>query len=220
MNDPKQQYVPLRKATFLTGLEAQTIRKMADKGVIQCYKTPSGQRRFNIQSLQKLCTPVVHNQEKPDVPKENYIYVRVSTKKQVDDLSRQLEYVKRPEYSNYTVIQDIASGINFKRKGLSTILEACLQGRIGEIVVAHRDRLCRFGFELVEELVTKSGGRITVLDCQNDKSSEQELTDDLLAIIHVFSCKQMGRRSYTNRKAKSKDPGGEDLSDSKPEDSD
>ena len=109
MNNPNQQYVPIRKASLLTGLEAQTIRKMADQGVVQCYKTPAGQRRFNIQSLQKFCSPIVHDKEKPIVQKENYIYVRVSTKKQVDDLSGQLEYVKRPEYSNYTVIQDIAS---------------------------------------------------------------------------------------------------------------
>ena len=212
MNVSNQQYVPIRKASELTGLEAQTIRKMADKGAIECYKTPSGQRRFNISSLQKLCSHLVPNQEKSNVQKENYLYVRVSNKKQVDDLSRQLEYVKRPEYVNYTIIQDIGSGINFKRKGLSTLLEACLQGRVGEVVVAHRDRLCRFGFELIDQLVTKSGGRITVLNNQNDKSSEQELTEDLLAIIHVFSCKQMERRSYANRKANSKDSSGEDLS--------
>ena len=79
--------------------------------------------------------------------KQNYIYTRVSSKKQSDDLSRQIEFIKnkRSEYSSYISISDIASGINFKRKGLSTILDASLQGTIGEIIIAHRDRLCRFG---------------------------------------------------------------------------
>lgn len=195
-------FVPVRRASQLTGMEAQTIRKMADKGIIECYKTPAGQRRFSLQSLQKFCSPIISNQEKPHIQKENFIYARVSTRKQMDDLARQLEFIQRPEYSDYTIIQDIASGINFKRQGLSTILEACLSGNIGEIVVAHRDRLCRFGFELIERLVSKAGGRITVIDSSNDKTSEQELTEDLLAIIHVFSCKQMGKRSYASRKSK------------------
>jgi predicted site-specific integrase-resolvase len=203
MNVKKEkQYVSIGEASRLTGLESQTIRKMADKASVLCYRTPSGQRRISLQSIQELCNNIVSLQDKPTDQKENIIYARVSTKKQMDDLSRQLEFLKRPEYTDYTVITDIASGINFKRKGLSTILDMCLQGTIGELVVAHRDRLCRFGFDLIEQLVIKAGGKITVLDNSENKSSEQELTDDLLSIIHVFSCKQMGRRSYANRKTK------------------
>ena len=188
MNDNKQKiFVTVGEASRLTGLEIQTIRKMADKASIICYKTPSGQRRINIQSIQEFCSNVVHDKEKSILQKENFIYARVSTKKQVDDLSRQLEYIKRPEYSGYGIITDIASGINFKRKGLSTILDSCLQGRIGEVVIAHRDRLCRFGFEFIEQLVTKAGGKITVLANCEDKTSEQELIEDLLSIIHVYS---------------------------------
>ena len=123
----------------------------------------------------------------------------------MDDLLRQTEYLqqRRPEYASYVSITDVASGINFKRKGLQTILDACLQGTIGELVVAHRDRLCRFGFELVESIVRKAGGQITVLDNDGNKSGEQELAEDLLSIIHVYSCKQMGKRSYSNRVSKS-----------------
>jgi predicted site-specific integrase-resolvase len=120
----------------------------------------------------------------------------------LDDLSRQLEFLSKPEYSSYTVITDIASGINFKRKGLATLLDACLQRRIGNLVVAHKDRLCRFGFDLIQQLVTKAGGKIIVLEDSTDKTSEQELAEDLLSIIHVFSCRQMGKRSYTSRKVK------------------
>ena len=215
MNDKQKMFVSVGDAAKLTGLEAQTIRKMADKASILCYRTPSGQRRINLQSIQKFISNNIPTETEQAVQKQNFIYARVSTKKQMDDLSRQLEFIKRPEYSTYNVITDIASGINFKRKGLSTILDACLQNRIGDIVVAHRDRLCRFGFDLIDMLVSKAGGKIIVLEDSNDKTSEQELTEDLLSIIHVFSCRQMGKRSYTNRK--SKDTKDKDLSDNKAE---
>jgi predicted site-specific integrase-resolvase len=201
MNEQKR-FVSVGEASRLTGLEIQTVRKMADEASIAGYKTPTGQRRLDLQSIQKFCGIVSDDKEISKIQKQNFIYARVSTKKQMDDLSRQLEFLKQLRYSKYTIITDIASGINFKRKGLSTILEACLQKTIGELVVAHRDRLCRFGFELIETLVTKAGGKITVLDDTNNKTSEQELAEDLLAIVHIFSCRQMGKRSYIKRKVK------------------
>jgi len=201
MNDVKKErnFVTVGKAAVLTGLDPQTIRKMADEASISCYRTPSGQRRINLQSIQEMCHNAISSQEESDVQKENFIYARVSTKKQVDDLSRQVEFLRRPEYAQHVLIQDTGSGINFKRKGLQALLDSCLQGTIGEVVIAHRDRLCRFGFDLIESLVTKAGGKITVLDSQNTKTCEQELAEDLLSIIHIFSCRQMGRRSYKTK---------------------
>ena len=151
-----------------------------------------------------MCNIGISNKNKSVSIKQNFLYTRVSTKKQMDDLSRQLEYIKKPQYVNYTVIQDIGSGINFKRKGLSKILDACIQGTIGEVVVAevvaHKDRLSRFGFELIEQFVEKGGGKITILESKgNNKSTEQELSEDLLSIIHIFNCKQMGKRSYSTK---------------------
>ena len=214
-NDKKTLYVPVGEAARLTGLDAQTVRKMADEASIACYRTPSGQRRIHLPSIQAFISNALSGKEKQPVQKQNFVYARVSTKKQMDDLSRQLEYLRKPEYASYTIVTDIASGINFKRKGLSTILESCLQKRIGDLVVAHRDRLCRFGFELIEQLVSKAGGRIVVLDDPDDKTSEQELTEDLLSIIHVFSCRQMGKRSYASRKTKNSK--SEAVSDAKAE---
>ena len=202
IQDEEKRFVNVKEASRLTGLDPQTVRKMADNSSITCYKTPSGQRRISLQSIQELCNSLVPSKEKQEVQRQNFIYGRVSSKKQMDDLSRQFEFLKRPEYADYAIVSDIASGINFKRKGLSTILDSCLQGNIGEVVIAHKDRLCRFGFELIEQIINKSGGKITILDNQDNKTSEQELTDDLLAIIHVFSCKQMGKRSYRSRKGK------------------
>jgi len=203
MND--KMFVPLREACAITGIEEQTLRKFADKEVLSCYKTPSGHRMFNKASLEAMCNFSRVGTKPKERVKLNYIYARVSSKKQLDDLSRQIDYIKtrKPEYSSYTIISDVGSGINFKRKGLNTILDTCLQNLIGEVIVAHRDRLSRFGFDLIDLIVSKSGGSITVLDDQRDKSSEQELSEDLLSIIHIFSCRQMGKRSYKSKCDKS-----------------
>jgi predicted site-specific integrase-resolvase len=212
----EKDFISIGKASVITGLTSQTLRKLCDTQKITCYKTPSGQRKFNKLSLETFCNPisnstiVIQDSKIQKIQKQNYIYTRVSSKKQMDDLLRQVTYVKsrREEYSSYISLSDIGSGINFKRKGLSTILDACLQGLIGEIVIAHRDRLSRFGFDLIELLVSKSGGKIIVLDDQHNKSTEQELAEDLLSIVHIYSCRQMGKRSY-----KSKQPINKSIED-------
>jgi predicted site-specific integrase-resolvase len=212
MNETEtKRFVTVGEAARVAGLDIQTIRKMADNSSILCYRTPSGQRRIDMQSIQRLCHCPIPDKKVSEIQKHNFIYARVSTKKQLDDLSRQVEFLRRPEFAEY---KDIGSGINFERKGLETILDACLQKNIGEIVIAHRDRLCRFGFSLIEKLVTKSGGKITVLENSKNKTCEEELTEDLLSIIHVFSCRQMGKRSYANRKVKIIE--NQNLSDPKP----
>ena len=200
-DEPYKNFISTREAVKLSGLHPHTIRKYADNNQIQCYKTPSGQRKYNRTCLEKFCTPLLSPITVSQNEKINFIYSRVSSKKQLDDLARQTEYLqqRRPEYASYVSLTDVASGINFKRKGLQTILDSCLQRTIGEIVIAHRDRLCRFGFELLESIVDKSGGKIIVLDNDSNKSTEQELAEDLLSIVHVYSCKQMGKRSYSNR---------------------
>ena len=207
MNEEKPCYVTIFEATQITGLSHQTIRKLGDQQKVQCFKTSQcGHRRFNKQDLEKFCGYSAKCLQVPKDERCNFIYTRVSSKKQLDDLSRQIEYIKqrRPnEYASYTVISDIASGINFKRKGLQTILDSCIQGTIGEVVVAHRDRLSRFGFDLIQLITEKAGGSITVLDDEQNKSTEQELAEDLLSIVHIYSCRQMGKRSYKNKQSKS-----------------
>jgi len=207
MNDNKQikiEYIPILEASKITGLSIQTIRKLGDKKEIKCFKTPSGHRRFNKQDLEKFCDSNTINEEKSENTQVNYIYTRVSSKKQLDDLSRQIKYIQQrnPEYSSYISISDIASGINFKRKGLQTILDSCIQGIIGEVIVAHRDRLSRFGFDLIKLIIEKAGGTITVIDDTQHKSTEQELAEDLLSIIHIYSCRQMGKRSNKTKQCK------------------
>ena len=96
------------------------------------------------------------------------------------------------------VISDIGSGLNFNRKGFCKLLEAIITGTVAEVVVAYKDRLCRFGYEMFENLCKHFSTTITIVDYNNDKSSTQELAEDLLSIITVFTARFYGQRKYNS----------------------
>lgn len=178
-------YIPLRKAVEATGLHKNTLRKYGDNGTIKTIRNPAGQRLFNVDDFL--------GRTKPQLDYE-ICYCRVSSTKQRDDLDRQVAYM-HSLYPNAEFIRDIGSGLNFKRKGLQTILERLMRGDKFTLIVACRDRLCRFGFELFEFMVKQNGGTILVLS-NPVHCPESELTTDLLSIIHVFSCRMHGLRKY------------------------
>lgn len=176
-------YVSSRKAAKELGLHANTLRKWAKNGAIKHIITASGQRKYDIDSYLGKTYECI-----------TVCYCRVSSYKQKDDLCRQVEFM-RSKYPKSEIIKDIGSGINFKRKGLSAILERAMSGDKLEVVVAHKDRLARFGFELIRYIIERSGGKLVVLS-QTVFSPEDELTKDLLSILHVFSCRMHGLRNY------------------------
>jgi putative resolvase len=224
--DVEKQFLPIRDAEKFTGIKQQTLRKLFDENLLKGYKTQFGSRMYSRQSLSEFCETDVSNQSNLK-ERVNYLYARVSSKKQSDDLARQIDFLqtRKSEYVNYSVIQDVGSGVNFKRKGLLELLDSCLHGTIGELVVAHRDRLSRFAFELIQTIVIKAGGKVTVIDDEIQKSTEQELAEDLLSIVHIYSCRQMGKRSYKRTSKPEADNSCENVYDSaelngKPEDID
>ena len=180
-------YVKLREAVEKTGLHPHTLRKYADEGIIPCVRTPSGQRLFDIDTW--------IGEQQPTV---TILYARVSSHKQKDDLERQIAYLRSKEPDG-DIITDIASGINFKRRGLKTLLERSLSGDKLRVVVAHRDRLARFGFELVEWLIERNGGEIVVLSKSHHTSPTDELYQDLLAVLSVFTARMPGLRRYRDK---------------------
>lgn len=177
------KYIPLRKAVEQTGMHPNTLRKYADQGLIKVIKSAAGQRLFDIEGYigNSAATTIV-------------CYARVSSRHQSNDLPRQKEYLQGL-YPSAEVITDIGSGLNFKRKGLLSILERLMRGDKLTIVVAHKDRLARFGFDLIRYLVEFNGGKIVVLD-QSAYSPQQELVADLLSIITVFGARVNGLRRY------------------------
>jgi len=125
-------YVPLRKAVEWMGLHPHTLRKYADEGKIKSIKNEAGQRLYNVESYQRGATRT-----------SIVCYCRVSSASQRDDLARLVEFIQQ-QYPDPETIQDIGSGLNFKRKGLQALLVRLMRGDQLTIVVACRDRLCRF----------------------------------------------------------------------------
>jgi len=176
-------YIPSRKAAGELGVHPNTLRKWAKNGKIKHIVTASGQRKYDVNSYLGKTSECV-----------TICYCRVSSYKQKDDLCGQVEFM-REKYPNAEIVKDIGSGINFKRKGLKAILERAMRGDKLQVVVAHKDRLARFGFDLIRHIIERSGGKLVVLS-QIVFSPEDELTKDLLNILHVFSCRMHGLRNY------------------------
>ncbi len=191
--DKNEEVIPLREVCKLVGVKPNTIREWAKKDKIVYIKTPTGQLVYPKSQFQNFNSNIFTSKKEKKI-----IYCRVSSSKQKDDLERQIKFLEE-RYPTYELITDCASGINWKRKGLKTILEYSMRGELKELVVAHRDRLCRFGFELIEWIVVCNGGKIKVLDDQEHKSGEQELAEDILSIIQVYNCKAMGKRRYKSK---------------------
>lgn len=189
--------VPLRKAIALTGLSANTLRKYADNGTIRAERIgEKRQRLFDVSDLMSV-------NKSDDRGKPVVCYCRVSSGKQKDDLARQVAYM-RQQFPDSEIIQDVGSGLNFKRKGLQAVLRRLMQGDKFTLIVAHRDRLCRFGVELFRFMLEQNGGELVVLD-KSEVSPQRELTEDLLSILHVFSCRMHGLRRYENQIKEDKD---------------
>lgn len=177
-------FITMKKAHQITGLHPNTLRRYADEGKIPCYRLPNGDRMLDVQKF-------------VGARETTICYARVSTVKQKQDLDRQSDWLSS-QFPSAEVIKDIGSGINFKRKGLRSILERSMQGERITIVVSYRDRLARFGFDLIEWIITRSGGKVVVLN-QMDTSPTEELTADLMAIITVFSSRLHGLKQYKDK---------------------
>ena len=189
-------HVPSRTAAEILGLHPNTLRSYADQGKIPHYRNAAGQRLYDVDSY--LQGNQENNQEA-----ETVCYCRVSSHKQKDDLQRQVQFMQE-RFPDANIVTDVGGGLNFQRKGLVSLLERLHRGDKLQIVVAHRDRLARFGFELIQWMAEQNGGEILVLD-NTDHSPQQELTEDILAILHTFSCRLHGLRRYRNQIQADKD---------------
>jgi putative resolvase len=175
-----------REAAQHFGVCLHTLRRWEKSGIIKAIRTPNGQRRYDITSYQGI----------QNTGRERAIitYARVSSRGQKADLDRQVSVLKSL-YPSSELITDIGSGLNFKRQGLRTLLERVRRGDVEFIVVAHKDRLARFGFDLIKWLCECDNTEIVVLN-QDNLSPEREMVEDILAIVHVFSCRLYGLRKY------------------------
>jgi len=129
----------------------------------------------------------------------NVIYARVSNSKQKDDLKRQSELIKefviKNGYICHSVVEDIASGMNENRSGFTNLMYLVFSNRVSKIFISYKDRLTRFGFSYFEKIFKHFGTEIIVLNSSKEEDFQQELTEDLISIIHHFSMKM-----YSNRR--------------------
>ena len=196
-------YVPARVATAKLGVTLRTLLRWDEAGKIKTIKTPNGQRRYDLDSV----IPI-RQSDKPTI-----LYARVSSHSQKPDLERQIQFLVA-QYPDCEVVKDIGSGLNFKRKGLLALLERILSGDVGMVVVANKDRLCRFGFDLIAWIAKRSYCEILVLN-NSVLSPEREMLEDVLAIIHVFSCKLYGLRKYKQKIKEDPDLSGVSIGQNK-----
>ena len=149
------------KASKLLGVSASTRRRWNREGKIQSSRLPSGHRVYNVESATTSTTS-----SSLEFQRASFVYARVSSSKRKEDLERQKQYLLS-QFPNHCLISDIGSGINFKRSGLRSLLERSSRGLVKEVVIAHRDRLCRFAFDLLEFVFKLNGTKIMVLSEDN-----------------------------------------------------
>ena len=192
------KYYSAKTVTQILGVTAQTLRNWDKEGKLKpSYTKSNGYRYYSEEDV------LAYTKER-DRKKERKLvgYVRVSSKKQEDDLFRQKESLEKYLISTnqeYEIISDIGSGINYNKPGLRKLIEKINKKEVDEIVVLYKDRLLRYGFELIEYFASLNNVKIKVLDKTN-KTKDEELVEDLVQIITVFSCKIQGKRKSKTKK--------------------
>ena len=198
-----EEYLPGSKASKQLGVHQRTLHEWDRKGLIDVIRTPGNKRMYNVKKY--LCdkNPELYCQEEAVIPDNGnleIIYARVSTHNQKNDLVHQIEDLQK-DYPEYLLIKDIGSGINLNRKGLRRIIKLAIEGRVKKLVISHKDRLARFGFDLIEDLIKDySKGEIIIVNKKENLEPEEELTRDVLAIMNIFVARMNGMRRYNKHK--------------------
>ena len=186
------KYYSSKTVTQMLGVSAQTLRNWDKEGKLKpSYVKSNGYRYYSEDSI------LSYTQERKTKKNLTVVgYARVSSKKQIDDLDRQVENIKQymsNKYESYDIITDVGSGINYNKKGLLSLIEKINKKEIDVVVILYKDRLLRFGFELIEYFAKLNNVKIEIIDNTMDKTQDQELVEDLVQIITVFSCKLQGK---------------------------
>lgn len=193
------KYYSIGEFAKLIGKTAQTLREWDKKGVFKPHHVaPTGYRYYSQEQLNHFLGLMPDKQ----LSKKVIGYCRVSSHKHKDDLERQVENVRTYMIAKgyqFEIISDIGSGINYNNKGLNQLIDMITNSEVDRVVVLYKDRLVRFGFELIENLCNKYGTTIEIID-NTEKTEKQELVEDLIQIVTVFSCRLQGKRANRAKK--------------------
>ncbi|NMP25064.1 IS607 family transposase [Sulfobacillus harzensis] len=192
------RFVSIGEAAQALGVSITTLRRWEREGKLVPEHTSGGHRRYDLAKLYPERFRVA-----ADVTRKTVAYARVSSHDQKDDLERQKQvlelYCVRQGWT-FEVVADLGSGMNYHKKGLKRLLNDILADRIGRLVVTHKDRLLRFGAELVFAICEAKHVEVVILNQGEDTTFEEELAQDVLEIITVFSARLYGSRSRKNQK--------------------
>ena len=188
----KMKYYTIHEMTEILGVTAQTLRNWDRTGKSKPHHTsPNGYRYYSEDNLNQILNKPVKKQGK------TIGYCRVNSPKQKEDLKRQEENMRTyllAQGKPFEIISDIGSGINYKRKGLQELIKGMANRSISKVVVLSKDRLTRFGFELIEYIAELYDCEIEIVDT-TEKTEQEELVEDLKQIMTVFGCKLQGKRA-------------------------
>ncbi|MDR1424573.1 MAG: IS607 family transposase [Azoarcus sp.] len=186
------------EAAQALGVDITTLRRWERLGKISPEHTTGGHRRYDLAKLRPSLI-----RAKPDLNRKTIAYARVSNHEQKDDLERQKQvlelYCARQGWT-YEVIADLGSGMNYHKKGLKRLLSAILDNGVGRLVLTHKDRLLRFGAELIFGICEAKQVEVVILNQGEDTSFEEDLAKDVLEIITVFSARLYGSHSRKNQR--------------------
>lgn len=194
------KYYSIGEFSNLIGKTEQTLRNWDKKDVLKPHHVTES--RYRYYSQQQLNHFLGIKCSTDSINKKIIGYCRVSSQKQKDDLERQIENVKTYMFAKgyqFEIISDIGSGINYNKKGLNQLIDLITNSEVERVVILYKDRLLRFGFELIENLCEKYGTIIEIID-NTEKTEEQELVEDLIQIVTVFSCRLQGKRANKSKK--------------------
>jgi putative resolvase len=181
----------------LLNYSVKTLQKWDRDGILKPQtRTKTNRRLYSHDQLIQFTNSNILKKRK------NIIYCRVSSSSQKDDLKSQkdflIDFTRNMGLSIDDTYTDIGSGMNFKRKNFLKLLEEVQNNEVESVTIAHKDRLCRFGYELIEHIFNKNNVKINLIN-DDRLSPEQELCQDLTSIVHVFSSRLYGLRKYKNK---------------------
>ena len=187
------------KFAKLINKHVRTLQRWDNEGIYKPAKyTPKGRKQYSHEQYLEF----INNQSPIVNEKQTIIYCRVSSFNQKEDLKSQISFIEEYCLNNQIhideVYSDIGSGLNYKRKNFIKLVNEITKNKIKKLIITHKDRLVRFGFELIEELCIENNVELIVI---NDEkvSPQEEMVNDLMSIIHVFSSRLYGLRTYKNK---------------------
>jgi excisionase family DNA binding protein len=193
-----ERYVGIGEAAEVLGVSITTLRRWEAEGRLIAEHTPGGHRRYDLAKLR----PEQYRASR-EGDRKTIAYARVLSHDQKDDLERQKQglelYCARQGWT-FEVVADLGSGMNDNKKGLKTLLSQIIDGSVGRLVISHKDRLLRFGAELVFAICEAKNVEVVIINQGEDTTFEEDLAKDVLEIITVFSARLYGSRSQKNQK--------------------